>query len=432
MTGGQTPERTDPTPPAAGAARVDRIAAAGAQAALERLRESDLLAAGAVNLIGLEAIRTQLAERWEPKRSRVWEHVEREIERTVGPAGVFVRLDDVSYLLALSGVTGFAARATCLTVLQDVLRFFLGELKPADIDMRNVTAISDSEIVSSPVDVARLRGPPPAQPSPAVMAGAAAAPRAGDPMSAASIIGGPLDQAGPAPDWKPPLGGRSLSRWMEPPKHPPFELRISVEPVWNLRRGVITSFLLDHTGAPAESSAAVHEEIDVAVFSYAAGVLDEHARQGGPLVLHVPVHFTSLATQRTRLRLLSLTQSVREAMRRYVLLEIRGLDAGVPPSRLIEVSGLVRSLCAGVLGRVRPSRAALTAVRGCGLRGVVIEAPLLAPQAPDGEARLKAFVAAAQPLSPNLIIHGLPTPGLIDAATAAGVSHASAAPEPVR
>ncbi len=66
------------------------------------------------------------------------------------------------------------------------------------------------------------------------------------------------------------------------------------------------------------------------------------------------------------------------------------------------------------------------------MRGVVIESPLLAPQAPDGEARLKAFVAAAQPLSPNLIIHGLPIPGLIDAATAAGFSHASAAPEPER
>ena len=426
MSGGPTLGQPDP---ASTAGRVDRIASAAALATLERLRDAELLAAGAVNLIGLEAIRAKLAERWEPKRSRVWEHVEREIERTIGPAGVFVRLDDVSYLVALPGVAGFAAQATCLTVLQDVLRFFLGELKAADIDVRNVSQVGEGEIISAPVDIARLRGPPPPAAASAATASAAASPGGGDPMSAASMIGGPSDQAGPAPEWRPPLAGRSLRKWLEPPKLPPFELRISVEPVWNLRRGLITSFLIERTGAAPDAPAAVHEEVDIAVFAYAAGVMAEHARQGGPLTLHVPAHFTSLATQRTRLRLLSLTQGVREAMRQSMLLEITGLDAGVPPSRLIEVVGLVRSLCAGVLGRVRPSRAALAAVRGCGLRGVVIEAPLLAPQGADGDVRLRAFVAAAQGLSPNLIIHGLPGAGLIDAATTAGFSHASAAPE---
>jgi len=409
--------------------RVDRIATAEALATLDRLRDSELLASGAVNLIGLEAIRAKLGDRWEPKRPRIWEHVEREIERTVGPTGLFVRLDDVTYLVALSGMAGFAAQATCLTVLQDILRFFLGELKAADVNVRNVSTIGDGEISSAPVDISRLRA---ASISGAPAASTTAPPptpaASGDPMATASMIGGLSDQR--APDWKPPLAGRWTKIGLAPPKQPPFQLRISVEPVWNLKRGLITSFLLERTGAPADASAAALEEIDLAVFAYAAGVLEEQGRQGGPLALHVPVHFTSLATQRTRLRLLSLTQGVREAMRHAMLLEICGLDAGVPPSRLIEVIGLVRSLCAGVLGRVRPSRTALAAVRGCGLRGVIVEAPLLAPQAPDGEMRLKAFVGAAQGLSPNLIIHGLPNPALIDAATAAGFTHASAAPEP--
>ena len=207
---------------------------------------------------------------------------------------------------------------------------------------------------------------------------------------------------------------------------------VTDEPVWQLRQGLITSFVIDRAGAPLETDAAALEEIDAVVFRHAAQLLAEQPSQGGPLVLHVPVHFTSLATQRTRLRLLGLTQAVREAMRQMVLLEICGLDPGVPPSRLIEVIGLVRSLFGGVLGRVRPSRPALAAVRGCGLRGVVIEAPLLAPLAPDGETRLKAFAAAAQGLSPNLIIHGLPHAGLIDAAAAAGFTHASTASPTVK
>ncbi len=426
--GPQTPSEK----PASSEGRVDRIASVAARDTLERLQDPSLLASGAVNLIGLDAIRTKLGDRWEGKRARVWEHVEREIERTIGPSNLFVRLDDATYLVALPSSPGFAAQATCLTMLQDVLKFFLGELRPGDVAVRNVSAISGSEIVSAPVDLRRLQGGAgqssggPAAPS----APSEASRQGGGPSVAAPFSAILLADQDPAADWRPPLAGRSFSKTLEPPKRPPFELVVADEPVWHLKRGLITSFIIDRAGAPPDADAVVHEEIDMVVFRHAAELLAEQARQGGPLALHVPVHFISLATQRTRLRLLSLTQSVREAMRQMVLLEICGLDAGVPPSRLIEVIGLVRSLVGGVLGRVRPSRPALAAVRGCGLKGVVVEAPLLSPLGPEGEVRMKAFVAAAQGLSPNLIIHGLPNAGLIDAAAAAGFSHASAAPPP--
>lgn len=416
--------------PAPSEARVDRIASAAALDMLERLKDPALLASGAVNLIALDAIQAKLGERWEAKRSRVWEHVEREIERTIGPANLSVRLDETHYLIALPASPGLAAQATCLTVLQDILKFFLGELRPADMAVRNVSAIEGSEIISAPVDLRRLPvAGAPAQP-PAAGASAPARQGAGgaSPSAPASAI--MLGEEAPAAsEWRPPLAGRFFRERLEPPKRPPFELTVADEPVWNLRQGLITSFVIDRAGAPPEADAPVHEEIDLAVFRHAADLLREQAGQGGAFVLHVPVHFMSLATQRTRLRLLGLTQPVREAMRQMVLLEICGLDAGVPPSRLIEVIGLVRSLCGGVLGRVRPSKPALAAVRGCGLKGLVIEAPLLSPQGPEGEARLKVFAGAAHGISSNLIIHGLPSPALIDVAAAAGFTHASAAPQ---
>jgi hypothetical protein len=93
---------------------------------------------------------------------------------------------------------------------------------------------------------------------------------------------------------------------------------------------------------------------------------------------------------------------------------------------LIEVVGLVRSLCVGIIGRVKPTKAALAAVKGCGLRGIAVSAEHLAPHQPDFDVRLKAFVALARDISPNLLIHGLPDLRLIDVATAAGFTHASA------
>jgi hypothetical protein len=405
MSAAIAPRLADNDAQAASADRIDRIVSVSARETLERIRTSGVLRTGAVNLIGLDAIRVQLGDRWAAKKGRVWEHVEQEFQRRLGPADLVVRIDDINYLVVVPSAPGFAAQALCLTILQEVLKFFLGEIKSGDIAVRVVTDLVDNTIVSAPADLGRL--------------GRA---RAGGRASGAEDLS---DQQ--APDWRPPLAGRVSVVELALPKQEPFNIRLAVEPVWNLRRGLIMSFLIERHGVPRGANAAELEAIDMATFAYAAALLEESADQGGPLTLHVPVSFSSLAVQHTRLRLLKLTQSVREAMRACLLIEICGLDAGVPPSRLVEVVGLVRSLCAGVLGRVRPSRQALAAVKACGLRGVVIEAPLLGLSQGDAQTRLKAFVTAAQTVSPNLIVHGLPTPQAVDDAAIAGFTHASVA-----
>ena len=135
---------------AAASARVDRIASAGAHDTLERIQSSALLGTGAVNMIGLDSIRRQLGDRWPAKRARVWEHVELELQRKLGPADLAVRVDDINYLIAAPSAQGFAAQALCLSVLQDVLKFFLGEIRTGDIAIRTVTELSSGSIVTGP------------------------------------------------------------------------------------------------------------------------------------------------------------------------------------------------------------------------------------------------------------------------------------------
>ena len=390
----------------AAADRIDRIATVSARETLDRIRASGVLTTGAVNMIGLDSIRRQLGDRWAAKKGRVWEHVEQEFQRKLGPGDIAVRIDDVSYLIAVPSTPGFAAQALCLSILQEVLKFFLGEIRSGDIAVSVVTDLTDGAIVSTPIDLARM----------------ARARAAGRPASGAEDL-----SEKPTPAWRPPLAGRTSVVELALPKREPFDIRLTVEPVWNLRRGLIMSFLIERSGVPLGADAGELEAVDVATFAYASTLLEESADQGGPLTLHVPVSFSSLATQHARLKLLKLTQSVREAMRACMLIEICNLDAGVPPSRLIETVGLVRSLCAGVVGRVRPSKPALAAVKACGLRGVAVEAPLLGLSQGDAPARLKAFAIAAQTVSPNLIIHGLPGPTAVDDAAIAGFTHASVA-----
>ena len=212
---------------------------------------------------------------------------------------------------------------------------------------------------------------------------------------------------------------------LEPLNREPFDLRLGLTAIWGLGSGLIDGSAIFRLGAPAAAEPADLEEIDVATFAYAAALLEAAFGEDAER-LRVPVSFASLATQRARERLLRLTDSVREPMRTTAVIEIRDLEA-VPPSRLTEVAGLVSGLCVAVTGRVRPSRAALEAVRGCGLRGVSVDAARLGLARSDPAARLAAFAAAAREIGADLLVHDLPSVGMVDLAAAAGFSHATVA-----
>jgi hypothetical protein len=234
----------------------------------------------------------------------------------------------------------------------------------------------------------------------------------------------------PAPAPK-PISSNGPAAWrasvvpLEPLKREPFDLRLSLTPVWDLRSGLIDGSVISRLGEPVEATPADLEEIDVASFAYAAAILEEEGANAERL--QIPVSFVTLATQRARERLLRLTDSVRETMRMTAVIEIRDLNA-VPSSRLTEVAGLIRGLCVAVIGQVRPSRPALEAAGGCGLRGVSVDAARLGLQNPDPAARLNAFAAAARGIGPDMLVHDLPSASMVDLAATAGFSHATVSP----
>lgn len=396
---------------AEGTPRIDRVVSADVRDALQRIHNSDILRAGAVNLIGLDAIRRHLGERWPAKRARIWEHIERELERRLSPHDMFFRLDETTYLLAMPTCTRFMAQAACLTILQDVLKFFLGESRIRDVKVRAVTSVEGGEVVSEALDPVSL-----------AEAAASAADEAAAPQ--------PLEeQSLPAEDWKPPLRGRTHSLTLHTEARRRAEVRIGVEGVWNLRMGLITSFLLERQVRPQLTDPRDVLKADAAVLSYAVDLLKEHRQRGGRLTLHVPVSYSSIAPLKLREKLLSVTAPVREQLRSTVLFEIADLDPGVPPSRLIETVALIKPFCMGVLARVKPTRAALAAVRACGLQGLVLDTHGLGRTPNETAAWMKAFVDAAQGGAPNLLAHNLASPTLVDAASAAGMTHASTRPE---
>jgi hypothetical protein len=388
--------------------RIDRVTSAQARDGLERLAGSDVLSAGAVNLIGLDAIRDHLGDRWAGKRDRIWEHVERDLEKRLGAFDMALRLDETTFLVALPGATKFAAQVTCLHALQDILKFFLGESRPSDIRVSNVTAVGGDSVSSAPLDARELaaqsRNPPP-------------------------VYMPDAEPEQPAKAWRPPLAGRTESGLFVSRSRAPVEVRLGVQAVRNLKRNLVTSYLIERSTQPAVDDTADLLQVDIAVMAYAATLMHEHKTTGGRLTLHVPISYTSAASIRGRELALQIMRSHREQAREIILIEIAQLDPGVPPSRLLETVSLLKPFCLGVLARVRPSLKALAAVKDCGLRGLVLEAHGLGQTPAEVGPRLKAFADAAHGIAPNLIVHGLNRPDLIETAMAAGFTHASQWPE---
>ncbi len=387
-----------------GAARVDRVASAEARDALTRLAGSDVLRAGGVNLIGLDAIRAKLADRWPSKKIRVWEHCERDLEKRLGPYDMVVRLDEVTFLVATPALTRFQAQAACMHALQDILKFFLGESQSRDVNVRNVTSLTGDEVSSAPLDPA------------AIARDHAAPPEAHEEHEHVT-------------EWKPPLAGRTESAAFMSVARQPIEVRLGVEAVWNLRRDLVTSFLIERAAHPATQDPSDELQVDIAVMAYASQLLQEHKSTGGRLTLHLPISFSSVASVRARELSIKMMRHLHAAMRETTLIEISNLDPGVPPSRLIEVVSLIKPFCLGVLARVRPSKKALDAVRGCGLKGLIVEGSSLGRNPAEVGALMKAFAETARGIAPNIIVHGLEDQMMIELAKTAGLTHASVRPD---
>ena len=239
------------------------------------------------------------------------------------------------------------------------------------------------------------------------------------PSAAAKMTSAP-DAASP-----PRFAGCSTIVELQAAGREPFDLSLEIQPVWSLRSGGLSAYRLVREGLPPDAGPAELEEADAATLALVDALMEEAA--GEMVILQAPLSFTTLATQRARLRLITQTQAIRERMRASVVIEIDGLHVGVPPSRLTEVIGLVRSLCAGVVGHTRPNRAALAAVADCGFNGLAVDGALLSLRKPDPAKRLRAFVSAARDISGELVVHGLPHAGMMGLAAEAGFTGASIA-----
>ncbi len=430
----------DPAPDFVG---LDRLTTADAAATIERLQGSPLLAAGEVNLVGLSAIQARLGERWEHKRRQVWEQAERCFARQMGPAALAVRVSETDYLVTLAGAGRFGAQTSCLSVLREILTFFLGEANPADLRLREVTALSAQGADCSPVDPLNMRAnpvagagpaaPPPPDPAPAV------------PTAPPSSLGltvqalarpSALEEAGEeaSPDrWSPFVAGDGRELKVSCRMEPVFELQQfrlvghRLEPsVQDVRRGT----LLD-SAAVSALSPGDRERVDLATIARGVSRLRSAGDRARQPLLMLPAAFTTLGATRGRTALsLALKEARLDEMTRIVC-EICDLN-GAPSSRLVETASLIKPFCWALLGRVVEDRRVIEAVTKAAFNGLSLDCSSYADEGQDLLLRLHAWAIRVKTHAKVCMALGLPGPQSLALAKLAGITHASMRPEAVR
>ncbi|MDP2259250.1 MAG: hypothetical protein Q8J89_05995 [Caulobacter sp.] len=388
----------------------ERLNAADIAAVLDRFGGQDLLARGAVNIFSLAAIRERAGERWPRRRPDVWAYTERKLAEHLTFQDLSQRVGETDYLVAMTSEDGMAAQAMTLKVLEEVLLHFLGAAEQGDLRVRAVTGLSGGEVSCAPLDPRAILKARKVAPSPAA--------------------------AEPAPDIDPAEEKRRNPHMFATGSGLTLRIDFAVEPVISLRHGVAAAVRIEPTVTetvsgrviPTRAFARLFDSdlatIDLATLHYAGLYLPRvDAPAARPLI--VPVSFRTMAANKGRQALIAAAGEAQGRMKRGLLIELVDVDRGTPQGRLIEVCGLLRTLCRGVFARVQSGRDEMASLREARVAGVTLDAAEFA----GDDARLAAAMLdlgrQARGQTPLIAVQGLASQVMFAVAETAGLTHAS-------
>lgn len=389
---------------------IDRFNAADISALLERFGGHDLMGRRAVNIISLAANQSRSGERWSRKRPDVWAYVERKLAEHLTYQDLAQRIGETDYLIAMTSEEGVAARAVALKVLEEVLMHFLGVAEPRDMAVQAVTSLKDGQVSCAPLDPVFI------------------------------LQARTREVAAPKPVDRPEVDPAELRK-----RNPfsfqagigiPLRIDFAVEDLRSLKHGITVALRIAPTVTEVPTGREIPArlfnklsdadllQIDQATLDFATLFLPRIDKPGQPALI-VPVSFRTMATSKGRTILINCAGSAAGRVKTSVMLELVDIDRGAPLARLIEVVGLLKSVCRGVFARVQPGRDATAPLQGLRLMGVTLDAADL----PGGDSRLAAqileFGRQARGLAPALVVQGLNSDGFFAVAETAGLTHAS-------
>lgn len=374
---------------------------------------AESFASGVVNVIDVGAIRDYAGASWERRRTLVADYVKRAFARRARSSDLICPLSETAFLAIQPNATQAGAIATCGAVAQDTLTHFLGAQ------------------VAAPVRLGQMLGLVDGVPQVRVIAD--------DVVSGAMQHGrkpSPGGTGGGMPVWE-HFGGRLERRAkFVVPLTPDLEIAFHLEPVWNVRRGVVAAFLIapvifGRAGgsltpmAPGDLDVRANIELAVRAIDFAVHALSSARDTDRRFGIHIPIPVDAITQVRGRMEVTRRLQSLGDSDRSLTFFELVGCSSGAPQTRMLDLVGILKPYGRAVIARLDGIEPPVRPWSDAGLTGVAVSFD--GPMAIDGNAALKGLRAFAAGTAEYkaVVAHGLKTRGLVLGAWAHGFTHLS-------
>jgi hypothetical protein len=388
----------------------------GATEVLERLSATSL-ESGKVNLISIDAVAAAFGARWDSKRSQVYEHVERILDRALGEDGYFTRVSATDFLVVQPNSGQFGAQALCYRSFREIWTHFLGKEPPPERTVHKVTDLSAHQITATEVDQSEAMAGEVQEMEAARSLEAAEAKAANKPLSPAR--------------WAPFVASNGRRVDVVCRLEPVFSVRTRTRIALRFSRKVIDL----NTSEPLRSGevAALNRSdlfrIDMATLSRGLAQLEADETAEPELSLIVPASYIALSHPPSRQSFIKALAEFGGKVKKGLIVELHDL-AGVPHANLAEVLSTIRPLClltVGHLSAETPSRS----LKEIGLQAVSVACPKLL----GGDAAfigwLRSWLKSAHVVTRSVMVYRCASSRRMAIAAALGASHCSGADEGV-
>jgi hypothetical protein len=395
-----------------------RLVSAEAVDDVERFADHQLITAGKITIMSLEAVQKALADQWQARRDEVFAFSEAVLARVLGARGIHLRVSDSDYFLIHPSLSRLQGQAACLRYLREIQTRFVGNADHAVVGILQVTKISKGRLETQPVDANKVEQ------------------IADDPGADLSVDHG-THLAAFHDDGD--ISTKLVNRWTPFTASDGRTLRISatLEPVYELkgftrigfrmiRRVIVVDTAEELT--PEQVSALSTSDLlraDLATITRGIDRLKAEGAGEQQLSLIVPVSFSSLANARGRAELVEPVREAAALVKLGVICEVVGIE-GVPTSALLAVTALLRPLSLLVVGRLtRPTASAFARLAGAGFQALSFECP----HAGVGEAEFlgwaSASLAAARKVARSVLVYRAGSMKRAGALASLGATHMS-------
>lgn len=363
-------------------------------------------------MIGLEKIKPSFGARWPQVADKAHEIAKLAIERRLSPTDLYTRFGELSYLVVFGNLERAEAQVKCALIAREIAEKLLGTQAAAKLmQVSCVSMKEDGHMVFENVgDLDAL---------------------------VREFETRWADQQATEKDAR-----RTAFQWIaEEDAERSWDVLAKqigyiYRPMWNVHSQAVTTYhclptlpgedgdmLVGYDIIPKDTPVRFVPRLDGLLLRKAAQELMWLRNADKPLLLSIPVHIETLARTRSRVAYINDCNEIPEELRRYLVLELVGVEDGVPAGRLIELTSALRAECRALLmrlpiGFVDFEAVGQTHVTACGI--AVDEATM--PEALLFK-EFNRFCEEAERVRKQKYVHGLSSSSLLTAALGAGFDY---------